>query len=195
LALGLALLAFVRVGTWGDPVVLWGNEVERDPSRAPALIHLAGALAERGQHEQALEANSRAAAIAEAAGQGRLEAIARTNIAGLVSIHFDRADRALTELERAVAADPGYADAYVAAGVIHAGDRRWSAAEQAFRRGLTHGPWNTAAATGLAGALAARGSIDEALEILAQARRRAAGSPEILASVERKIDLVEALRQ
>jgi tetratricopeptide (TPR) repeat protein len=190
LVITLGLLTAVRVGTWGDPLTLWSHEVEQDPDRPAALIHLAGALENNGQHRDALAVSGRAATLCEASGANRLAAIARTNRARLLADKLGRPDRAMEELSLAARADGTYADAFLQAGLIHARDRRWDKAEQSFRRARELTPYSIPAATGLAGALAAQGRTAAALAELHRAAELAEGSPAIAADIARKIDIV-----
>jgi len=190
LILAGALLTFVRIGTWGDELELWRNEVEHDPHRASAAIHLALALERREDLGAALALNRQAAILADAAGQQRLVAMARTNAGRLLIQRFGRPDEAILELELAVRADPGYAEAYQEVGLIHARDGHWAKAERAFARACDLAPWSAAAAIGLAGALAAQGRTGEALRRLEAARAQFAESPELVAEIDARMEIV-----
>jgi tetratricopeptide (TPR) repeat protein len=141
-----------------NAVAAFDQALKRAPNSSVALVDLASALTQSGQ-------NSRAA-----------EVLKRGLSAGLSDpllwYQLGLADHDPAALEKALALDPGMAEAHNALGELLAGAGNMARAETEFREALRIEPDLPAAQSNLGHALAARGALPEAAWYFERAVRR-----------------------
>ncbi|MFO8070459.1 MAG: hypothetical protein R6V85_01175 [Polyangia bacterium] len=186
LVIAAGLLSAIRISAWSDPISLWSLETERHPEPAANRIHLGNALDDEGRPEEALEQMIAAVRLAKRGAKAETLALAHENLARLLARSPRRTDAALDQYRAAAEAFPGRPGPWLGAGKIHARDGAWRRARDSFAKAVELAPRHLESALLYAGALAATGDIEGALENLDRARALAAGSPARLAEVRAK---------
>ncbi len=193
LLLSAALLAAIRVSTWRDDLTLWGAESERHPDRAENLVHLGLAVERAGDSERALDLQLRAAALAKGRGNREMLAHAHLNAGRLLARSTAAGQLALRHFLHAARANPLDPAPWIGAGDIHARDGDWLKALEAFEQAVDRAPLAVPPLIGRAGALAALGRHEAALEDLDRAAGLATGSPTLLQGIAARRTLVEGM--
>lgn len=111
LVVSLAAASMVRNTTWQDPVTLWKDTVAKNPESHRARNNLGRALADRGEHEQAIEQFDQAIRL-------DLDYAEPYNNLGALHAGAGRSDAAQAYFERAIALNSRYQQAYNNLGVL-----------------------------------------------------------------------------
>ena len=130
--------------------------LERDPENVDALYQIALIALKGGQLDQGIKVIQRALDVGPP--QARLH-----NLMGHAHLRLNQDEEALASFERAVACDPGFADAYGNAANVLADMGRLEEAVAAFDRALAVRPDNAEDICNRASVLADLGRLDEAL--------------------------------
>jgi len=167
--------------------------VERHPEQAASLISLGRTIEKRGEVDAAAALYERAIAAADADGHALYGSLARTNYGRLRDERFGDPDGALGYLAEAAELF-ATEDVWLVTGLVHARQRSYPRAIAAFEKGLELAPDSYGIHLAISGALAALGRFDEALAHLDRCAEVAGGSPEALAEVKRRRDLLLRIR-
>lgn len=150
--------AWLNAGNPRNAVVAFDQALKRVPNSSVALVDLAGALTQSGQNARAAEVLKRglAAGLSDP----------------LLWYQLGLAAHDPAAFEKAVALDPGMAEAHNALGELLAGGRNLARAETEFRDALRIEPDMPAAQSNMGHVLAALGNLPEAAWYFERAVRR-----------------------
>jgi len=150
--------AWLNAGQPRSAVAAFDQALKRAPNSSVALVDLASALTQSGQ-------DARAAAVLKRGLSAGLSD-------PLLWYQLGLADHDSAAFEKALALDPGMAEAHNALGELLAGSENMTRAEAEFREALRIEPDLPSAQSNLGHALAARGALPEAAWYFARAVRR-----------------------
>jgi tetratricopeptide (TPR) repeat protein len=135
LLLAAGFLTLSRTADWKDSVTLWAMEIGNRPKSTSALINLGNLLARRGDYEEALPLQLKAAKTAEEQNRPCSAAFAYSNAATIVTKRFGDDASGLKYFEKCVDLCPEKAqNAWIGIAGIHIRARGWAQAERAARK-------------------------------------------------------------
>ncbi|MCP4606908.1 MAG: hypothetical protein GY847_41430 [Proteobacteria bacterium] len=188
LLVGTGLVTISRTTAWKDSFTLWAIEVGRQPDSLSALTNLGNLLVKRGEYQNALAFQLKAARIAEENNYQCRSAFAYSNAATILTNHLGDIESGLELFEKCTALCPYKAqNAWVGIARIHAMGGQWIKAEQAAQKAIEIGPLRSRVLVLRARILAAQEKTEEALDDLAKARKLVLKNPAKLAEVDRVI--------
>ena len=175
-ALALGLRTFARNRDYQDDVALWRSTIRYAPGSARAYNLLAGALVERGRHEEAiavLREGLAATRFDAPTSEQRVTHALTTNLASTLLI-AGRAEEALEVQRAALREDPDDVVLLRQLGVLAARVQRWNESLETFRKALEVDPRDARSHLELGRMQRARGDPASALRELREARELAA---------------------
>lgn len=189
-------LSLSRTTDWNDSVTLWVMEMNNRPKSTSALINLGAILARRGDFEQALPIQLKAAKIAQEQNQDCSAAFAFSNAATILAGKLGDQERALQYFEKCVSLCPGKAqNAWMGIAQIHMSRGDWTAAEGAARKAEELGTQKVKIFSMLGAILTAQGRYDEAVSYLTKARELASTNPVMLDVIDNQLNIIRNITQ
>jgi tetratricopeptide (TPR) repeat protein len=180
-----------RIASWKDSFTLWAVEVGHQPDSISALMNLGNILAKRGDYQDALALQLKAAAVAGNQGRLCVAAFAYSNAATILASHLQDPEQGLQFYQKCIAMCPQRAqNAWIGMARIYAGQKKWDDAERAAREAEKFSAQRVQVLVFLAGILVEDGRPSQALEYLEKARDLVLHDSRMTGDIDRKIETI-----